>query len=64
MQDGENLLVGLFANGTGPGTPIRSAALRQSSAFGLDIAVVEECLGSASAKDRVSPGDGGPVRPA
>jgi hypothetical protein len=53
VQDGKNLLVGVFANGTGPSTPMRSAALRQASAFGLDTAVVEECLDPASAKDRL-----------
>lgn len=49
VQDGENLLVGVFANGTGPSAPMRSAALRQASAFGLDAAVVEDCLDLASA---------------
>ena len=53
VQDGENLLVDVFANSTGPSAPMRSAALRQASAFGLDTAVVEECLDPASAKDRL-----------
>jgi hypothetical protein len=55
-QDGENLLVGVFANGTGPSAPIRSAALRQSCAFGLDTAVVKERLDPACAKDRLFAG--------
>jgi DNA/RNA non-specific endonuclease len=53
VQDGENLLVGVFANGTGPSAPMRSAALRQASAFGLDTAAVEECLDPASARDHL-----------
>ena len=53
VQDGENLLVGVFANGTGLSTPMRGAALRRASAFGLDTAVVMECLDPASAKDRL-----------
>jgi hypothetical protein len=53
VQDGENLLVGVFANGAGPSTPMGSAALRQSSAFRLDTAVVEACLDPASGKDRL-----------
>src|SRR5271169_443721 len=53
VQDGENLLVEMFVNGARWSTPRGSAALRQSSAFGLDTAVVEECLDPASAKDRL-----------
>lgn len=53
VQDGENLLVDVFANGSRWPAPMSSAALRQSSAFGLDAAVVEGCLDPASAKDRL-----------
>ena len=53
VQDGENLLVDVFANGSRWPAPMSSAALRQSSAFGLDAAVVEGCLDLASAKDRL-----------
>jgi hypothetical protein len=53
VQDGENLLADVFANSARWSTPISSAALRQSSAFRLDTAVVEECLDPASAKDRL-----------
>jgi hypothetical protein len=53
VQDGENLLAGVFVNGAGRPAPISSAALRQSSAFGVDTAVVEECLDPASARDRL-----------
>jgi hypothetical protein len=53
VQDGENLLVEVFVNGARWSTPTSSAALRQSSAFGLDTLVVEGCLDLASAKDRL-----------
>jgi hypothetical protein len=53
VQDGENLLVEVFANGTGRSAPMRSAVLRQASAFGLDAALVEACLDLACAKDRL-----------
>src|SRR5215831_9886675 len=53
VQDGGNLLVDVFANDAGRPAPISGAALRQSSAFCLDTAVVEECLDPASAKDRL-----------
>jgi hypothetical protein len=53
VQDGENLLVDVFANSSRWPAPMSSAALRQSSAFGLDAAVVEGCLDLASAKDRL-----------
>lgn len=53
VQDGENLLVGVFANGAGRPGPMRSTALRQSSAFRLDMFDVEECIDPASAKDRL-----------
>ena len=51
VQDGENLLVGVFANGAGH--PMRSAALRQASAFRLDTPLIEGCIDPASAKDRL-----------
>ena len=53
VQDGGNLLVDVFANDAGRPAPASGAALRQSSAFCLDTAVVEECLDPASAKDRL-----------
>jgi hypothetical protein len=53
VQDGENLLVEVFANGSRWPAPPSSAALRQSSAFGVDTAIVEECLDPASARDRL-----------
>ena len=53
VQDSENLLVDVFVNGARWPAPISGAALRQSSAFRLDTAVVEECLDPASAKDRL-----------
>jgi hypothetical protein len=56
VQDGENLLVGVFANGAGPSAPMRSAALREACASGLDTAVAEERLDPASARDRLFAG--------
>jgi hypothetical protein len=53
VQDGENLLVGVFANGAGHPAPMRSAALRQASAFRLDTPLIEGCIDPASAKDRL-----------
>lgn len=53
VQDGENLLVEVFANSAGRPAPMRSAALRQAAAFGLDAAVIEGCLNLACAKDRL-----------
>lgn len=53
VQDGENLLTGVFANRAGLPAPMRSAALRRSSAFRLDTSVVEECIDPASARDRL-----------
>jgi hypothetical protein len=53
VQDGENLLVDVFANGAGRPAPMRSAALRQASAFRLDTFVVEECIDPVSSKDRL-----------
>ena len=49
VQDGEKLLVDVFANSAGPSGP----ALRQASAFHLDTAVIEKCLDLASAKDQL-----------
>ena len=53
VQDGENLLVEMFANGAGRSAPMRSAALRQASAFGLDAALIEACFDLTCAKDRL-----------
>jgi hypothetical protein len=49
VQNGDNLLVDVFPNGTGPA----SSALRQASVFHLDTAVIEQCLDLASAKDHL-----------
>ena len=53
VQDGENLLVEVFANSAGRSAPMRGAALRQAAAFGLDAAIVDGCLDLASARDRL-----------
>jgi hypothetical protein len=53
FQDGENLLVEVFANGSGRAIPMRGAALRQASVFSLDATVTEECLDLTCAKDRL-----------
>ena len=49
VQDGENLLIDVFANAAGPA----GTTLRRASAFGLDITVIEDCLDLASAKDQL-----------
>jgi len=53
VQNGENLLVEVFVNGAGRSAPMRSAVLRQASAFRLDAALIEACLDLACAKDRL-----------
>ena len=53
VQDGENLLVEVFANSAGRPAPMRGAALRQTAAFSLDAAIVDGCLDLASAGDRL-----------
>jgi hypothetical protein len=53
VQDGQDLLVDAFRNGGQWASPMRTAALRHSSAFHLDSALVEECLDLASTKDQL-----------
>lgn len=53
VQDGENLVFGVFANSARRPAPMRGSALRQAAAFGLDAAIVGGCLDLACARDRL-----------
>lgn len=53
VQDGENQVVGVFANSARRPAPMRGSALRQAAAFGLDAAIVGGCLDLACARDRL-----------
>src|SRR5690348_1896319 len=52
-QDGEEMIVEVFANNGGLTVPMRTSIMRQSTAFPMAATIVEECLDPASGRDAV-----------